>query len=160
MYDILELNSKLVSELKVIAKSLEMKGIEGLKKQELIYKILDHQALNPHLVKQDKEAPKKKKTASKTPKDDTADEKPKRRGRPKKTESVKEEKAEPKEQTASDKGKTAEKENRARKPRRRLSEPIASSRLARNAEAKDDEQQENSSEASKSPEEIKEKVAP
>ncbi len=160
MYDILELNSKLVSELKVIAKSLEMKGIEGLKKQELIYKILDHQALNPHLVKQDKEAPKKKKTASKTPKDDTADEKPKRRGRPKKTESVKEEKAEPKEQTASDKGKTAEKENRARKPRRRLSEPIASSRLARNAEAKDDEQQENTSEASKSPEEIKEKVAP
>ena len=160
MYDILELNSKLVSELKVIAKSLEMKGIEGLKKQELIYKILDHQALNPHLVKQDKEAPKKKKTASKTPKDDTADEKPKRRGRPKKTESVKEEKAEPKEQTASDKGKTAEKENRARKPRRRLSEPIASSRLARNAEAKDDEQQENTSEVSKSPEEIKEKVAP
>ncbi|MDD3011299.1 MAG: Rho termination factor N-terminal domain-containing protein, partial [Bacteroidales bacterium] len=43
MYDILELNSKLVSELKVIAKEFDMTGIEGLKKQELIYKILDHQ---------------------------------------------------------------------------------------------------------------------
>ncbi|MDT8309422.1 MAG: Rho termination factor N-terminal domain-containing protein, partial [Bacteroidales bacterium] len=47
MYDIIELNSKLVSELKEIAKKLKIKRIEGLKKQDLIYKILDQQALNP-----------------------------------------------------------------------------------------------------------------
>lgn len=47
MYDIIELNSKLVSELKEIAKELNIDKIEGLKKQDLIYTILDHQALNP-----------------------------------------------------------------------------------------------------------------
>lgn len=47
MYDILELNAKLVTDLKEIATSLNIPNTEGLKKQELIYKILDHQALNP-----------------------------------------------------------------------------------------------------------------
>lgn len=47
MYDIIELNGKLVTELREIAKTLEIKKHEGLKKQDLIYKILDHQALNP-----------------------------------------------------------------------------------------------------------------
>ncbi len=47
MYDIIELNGKLVTDLREIAKELEISKYEGLKKQELIYKILDHQALNP-----------------------------------------------------------------------------------------------------------------
>src|SRR4051812_9079175 len=47
MYDIVELNNKLVSELKDIAKELNIPKYEALKNQELIYKILDHQALNP-----------------------------------------------------------------------------------------------------------------
>ena len=47
MYDIIELNSKLVGELKEIAKTLNLPKYEALKKQELIYKILDHQAINP-----------------------------------------------------------------------------------------------------------------
>ncbi|MCF8303854.1 MAG: transcription termination factor Rho [Bacteroidales bacterium] len=46
MYDIIELNNKLVSELKEIAQELNIPKVEGLKKQDLIYKILDHQALN------------------------------------------------------------------------------------------------------------------
>lgn len=46
MYDIIELNNKLVSELREIAQELNIPKIEGLKKQDLIYKILDHQALN------------------------------------------------------------------------------------------------------------------
>src|SRR6056297_148180 len=46
MYDILELNKKLVSELRDIAKSLQIKKVESLKKQDLIYKILDQQAIN------------------------------------------------------------------------------------------------------------------
>jgi len=45
MYDILELNKKLVAELKEIAKSLDIKKIETLRKQDLIYKILDQQAI-------------------------------------------------------------------------------------------------------------------
>jgi transcription termination factor Rho len=48
MYDIIELNNKLVGELKEIAKNLNIPKYEALKKQELIYKILDQQALNPN----------------------------------------------------------------------------------------------------------------
>ncbi|NMC40452.1 MAG: transcription termination factor Rho, partial [Bacteroidales bacterium] len=46
MYDILELSKKLVSELREIAKELNIKRAESLKKQDLIYKILDQQAIN------------------------------------------------------------------------------------------------------------------
>ncbi|MCA1760049.1 MAG: transcription termination factor Rho, partial [Bacteroidales bacterium] len=45
MYDILELNKKLVPELREIAKELNIKRIELLKKQDLVYKILDTQAI-------------------------------------------------------------------------------------------------------------------
>jgi transcription termination factor Rho len=46
MYDILQLNDMLVPELKDLAESLGLKGYKRLNKQELIYKILDEQALN------------------------------------------------------------------------------------------------------------------
>jgi transcription termination factor Rho len=46
MYDILELSKKLLPELKEIAKQLNIKKAESLKKQDLIYKILDQQAIN------------------------------------------------------------------------------------------------------------------
>ncbi len=45
MYDILQLNDMLVPELKELAEKIELKGYKKLSKQELIYKILDHQAL-------------------------------------------------------------------------------------------------------------------
>lgn len=45
MYDILELSKKLLPELKDIAKALKIKKAESLKKQDLIYKILDQQAI-------------------------------------------------------------------------------------------------------------------
>ena len=45
MYDIIELNSKKVTELRDIAKALKVSKTESLKKQELIYKILDEQAI-------------------------------------------------------------------------------------------------------------------
>jgi len=45
MYDILELNKKLVSELREIAKQLKIKRVEALRKQDLIYRILDQQAI-------------------------------------------------------------------------------------------------------------------
>jgi transcription termination factor Rho len=47
MYDIVELNSKLVSELREIAKELSVPKVEKLLKQDLIYQILDQQALIP-----------------------------------------------------------------------------------------------------------------
>jgi transcription termination factor Rho len=56
MYDILELNKKLVPELRDIAKELNIKRVEAYKKQDLIYKILDTQAI--------KEAEKKVKKES------------------------------------------------------------------------------------------------
>jgi len=45
MYDIIALNSKLVGELREIAKDLNIPKFESLKKQELVYKILDTQAV-------------------------------------------------------------------------------------------------------------------
>ncbi|MCL2436393.1 MAG: Rho termination factor N-terminal domain-containing protein, partial [Lentimicrobiaceae bacterium] len=45
MYDILELNTKLLMELREIAKSMGIKRVEVLKKQDLIFKILDQQTI-------------------------------------------------------------------------------------------------------------------
>ena len=45
MYDILELSNKLLPELRDIARELKIKRTESLKKQDLIYKILDQQAI-------------------------------------------------------------------------------------------------------------------
>ncbi|MDA3906649.1 MAG: transcription termination factor Rho [Bacteroidales bacterium] len=61
MYDIIELNGKQHPELKEIAKELNVPKFEKLPKQDLIYKILDQQALNPSidiLEKEKKDAKK------------------------------------------------------------------------------------------------------
>ncbi|MCT4647008.1 MAG: transcription termination factor Rho [Carboxylicivirga sp.] len=63
MYDILELNKKLLTDLRQIAKELNVKRVESYKKQDLIYKILDEQAIQ---VSADKK-PKKEKTGEKKP---------------------------------------------------------------------------------------------
>ena len=51
MYDILELSSKKVAQLREIAKEMQIKHPESFKKQDLIYRILDEQAVNPVKVK-------------------------------------------------------------------------------------------------------------
>lgn len=56
MYDILELNDKLVSELKEIARLMKIENYDELRKQELVYKILDQQALNPQATNSIKES--------------------------------------------------------------------------------------------------------
>ena len=53
MYDILELKSKLLPALQDIAKNLNIPKYRSLKKMELIYQILDFQAINP-IVSKDK----------------------------------------------------------------------------------------------------------
>ena len=48
MYDILQLNDMLVPELLDIAEQLKIPNSKKLDKQELVYKILDKQALSPN----------------------------------------------------------------------------------------------------------------
>ena len=66
MYNIVELNDKLLAELKVIAKEMGLKKVDALKKEDLIYKILDQQAIDiagkKMAAKAEEAAHKKKKT--------------------------------------------------------------------------------------------------
>lgn len=76
MYDILELNNKKVTELRDIGKALNIRRVDSLRKQDLIYKILDEQAVTAT----DKKKPEVKKPEVKKPvRNERADEeKPKR----------------------------------------------------------------------------------
>ncbi|MBL4577024.1 MAG: Rho termination factor N-terminal domain-containing protein, partial [Flavobacteriales bacterium] len=76
MYDILELNKKLVGELKDIAKNLEVPKYEGLKKDELVYKILDQQAVNPEAARKLVDIPVASAVAEKEEPKDTSAEAP------------------------------------------------------------------------------------
>jgi transcription termination factor Rho len=67
MFDIEKLNEMKLSDLHEIAKAAKLKKVSALKKDELIYQILDHQALNP--IPQDvvkTEAPKEKRARTTT----------------------------------------------------------------------------------------------
>lgn len=57
MYDILELNKKLLMDLRNIAKELDIKRVESFKKQDLIYAILDAQAIKASERKKKDTAP-------------------------------------------------------------------------------------------------------
>lgn len=82
MYDILQLNEMLVPELKELAEKLNIESFKKLSKQDLIYKILDEQALtNKNVDLGDEKPGRKQHVASEN------DEK-KGRGRPKKDEPV------------------------------------------------------------------------
>ena len=62
MYDILQLNDMLVTELKEVASELGMKAYNKLNKQDLIYKILDQQALTSKTSKPAKKTASESKT--------------------------------------------------------------------------------------------------
>ncbi len=81
MYDILELNKKLLAELREIAKELKIKRVESFRKEDLIYKILDTQAIVASESKNagQKDAPIRNEDASRN-------QPRKRRGRPPKKE--------------------------------------------------------------------------
>ncbi len=137
MYDIVELNSKLVAELREIAKTLNISKPEKLDKQNLIYKILDQQALLP--AGAIKQAEKEK--ASNT-------EKPKKRGRKRKTTATETSGTENKENNASDNNagkkeeetKKSTEEPKAEQPKRRRgrprknAQPVASSNVENTAQ--------------------------
>jgi len=67
MLDIMQLNEMLVPELRELAERMEMKGYKRLNKQELIFKILDHQALMEDdkivVTKKEKKETKQKETS-------------------------------------------------------------------------------------------------
>jgi transcription termination factor Rho len=65
MYNIDDLNVRLLSELKEIAEDLGVKNFKKLPKKELIYKILDHQAANPQSMKETGDKSTSKKTSTK-----------------------------------------------------------------------------------------------
>ena len=67
MYDIEKLNNKKVSELREIADELNIQKSDKLKKQELVYKILDEQALKPSSESADKEKLKKPRNNNRKP---------------------------------------------------------------------------------------------
>ncbi len=75
MLDIIELNSKKLVELRQIAKDLGIRRVESFKKQDLVYRILDEQAIQ--------ESEKRKSPESRKPNEDQGkNEKRPRRGRP------------------------------------------------------------------------------
>lgn len=69
MFEISDLKEKKLPDLQEIAQSLGMKKTKTLKKEELIYRIIDFQAENPSLITPAKESlPKEKEKKTKTPK--------------------------------------------------------------------------------------------
>lgn len=119
MYDILELNKKLLPELKEIAKGMNIKRVESLRKQDLIYKILDQQAIDG--AAQGKKGPAKE--ADRRPK---KQERPQAQGRPETKKEERDHSAEkpkaqkPDARTAApkeDKAQPAKKEERVSRPR-------------------------------------------
>jgi len=106
MYDILELNKKLVNELREIAKDLNIKRVESLRKQDLIYKILDQQAIAAT------ESLPKSNGSAKSASDNTSEqEKPKRKRRMKKEHKEAEEKEQPKAEQAEEQKPESKSEN-------------------------------------------------
>jgi len=67
MYDINQLNEKLLPELKIIARELGLNRTDMLKKDELVYKILDQQAINAAAIPDEKKSrqPRQRRRAEK-----------------------------------------------------------------------------------------------
>lgn len=117
MYDILQLNQMLVPELREIAEKLEMKGYKRLTKKELIYKILDFQAIKGDSISISTPSTEEKKVAKTTRT---------RTPRPTKTEKVAVvEKEEPTVEKTSKPAEEVSKRRRTRKTETRVSEKNA-----------------------------------
>ena len=127
MYTIEDLEIRLLSELKVIADELGVKNFSKLPKKELIYKILDQQAILPDTDLPDAKDDKKKEkstTSTKGKKDAN-----KTRKRVKKTEKVPEVESDSKssvdKKTEEDKDDSSEENVRKLKPRSNVAEKVS-----------------------------------
>ncbi|KPQ18726.1 MAG: transcription termination factor Rho [Algoriphagus marincola HL-49] len=81
MYNIEELRIRLLSELKEIAEELGVKNFKSLKKDELVYAILDQQAITPEQA-----LPKKKPSAAESTQEPPKAEEPAKAAKPEKKE--------------------------------------------------------------------------
>ncbi|MFW5767787.1 MAG: Rho termination factor N-terminal domain-containing protein, partial [Bacteroidota bacterium] len=79
MYDILDLNQKKLPELRLIAKRLNIKRLNSYRKKELVYAILDAQA-----IEESQSNNKQKTQDSKGDKQDNRNEKSRKSPRPRK----------------------------------------------------------------------------
>jgi transcription termination factor Rho len=117
MYDILQLNQKTVVELKELAKKLEIKKFQKLKKEDLIFQILDQQAVNPSAVKEGKKEEGKKESTTGTTK--TSNQRTSNRKRPRvKPDATKEEGKEKKEVKSPNKDNSTKEEKKVAYPKK------------------------------------------
>jgi transcription termination factor Rho len=107
MYDILQLNDMLVPELRELAESLGLKGYKRLNKKELIYKILDEQAISGEKKARKEDAPAK-------------DLKSPQEKKPKKAAPKAEKKPDQKQSSPAGENSANDEESLRRKPRRRV----------------------------------------
>ncbi|HEX5001458.1 MAG TPA: transcription termination factor Rho [Bacteroidia bacterium] len=122
MYEIAELSEKLLPELKEIAKELKIENFDSLKKQDLIYRILDFQAANPVAAPVKKEREKEKAVA--VPVAATPDISENEDGRPKRRRIPPPRSSDAQEPTPVAAAAPAENKNQVREPRnQRSSEP-------------------------------------
>jgi len=145
MYDILQLNDMLVPELRDIAEQLGLKSYKKLSKQELVYKILDEQALvgkSPNgeaksangkaesktKAKAEKPKPKRRRTKAEMAEAKAKDEKAKEESKPAPAKEA--EDKEP-EATEPEKAEAAVSEQKERTPRKRDNRPAREQREPR-----------------------------
>ena len=139
MYTLEELEVRLMSELKAIADQLGAKNYSKLPKKELIYKILDQQAILPESELPEKTAPKKAKTAKPPVEEKAQDAKPKLKKRRRTTKKEEGEEATPEsnekqeakteapkqEKSRPEKKKAPVEEKATEEPKSEKSEPVA-----------------------------------
>ena len=130
MLDILQLNDMLVPELRELAESLGIKGYKRLNKQDLIYKILDHQAISGDDAAPAKGASEQTSESNKkeaTPKNENGrggDQQ--RRRRTRKKVSAEDEKGTPQpEPPVEEVAKPAPQQQRGRRPKQQQEKPVA-----------------------------------
>ena len=129
MYDILQLNDMLVPELRDIAEQLNLKSYKKLSKQELVYKILDEQAIGGKETKEPAAKAATKKPAA-----------PKRKRTPKAEKPEKAEKAE-------------KSEPAKRAPRKKAEPAVAESKAEVDTAVVEEVKQEKAAEAPRPPKE-------
>jgi len=147
MYDILELSSKKVAQLREIAKEMQIKHPESFKKQDLIYRILDEQAVNP--IKTNKEAKAVVSTS------DKPQEKPERPNRPRRPRVERDDKTKREPKAESNSENKSRNSNEGEKRERPNPRPRPNPRAE-----KTEDKKENAKSAEPAKEEVKENARP
>ncbi|WP_372919924.1 transcription termination factor Rho [Salegentibacter sp.] len=125
MFEISELKAKKLPELQEIAKSLNVPKFRSLKKLDLVYQILDHQAANPSVAK---EVLAEESTKSSEPSEKPQKKRPGKVGSDKKTQSHKKQEASPKKENPRKEAQPEREKPQARQNKRPDNRPSKDSR--------------------------------